>query len=314
MKKQIYILIILFFYINISSGQEQGISVQEKWPSLQGHKFPSVNSLSSSFITTNLNANLGFGSTSFIHVTGIMIDDYEILSFEGKIMFFDMNVQYQQRITHWLALYISFKSAGRIGTDMSTIVADGVNTMSGGDIGWLINFMNKKKLNLSATIGLNNLRGNFINVSKFIEEVINNEPHPTVIKKVPALTAVVGIRGAYAFNSTFGLQFQTDYSYGESLERTSSRSFFTGGILGDIDFLPKYKFPLGLALGYTISSSAEFVLNEGGITNLFTGKMGYTGSSEFELGVQYTYYKTSISSVESDSFVSKILLNLKLYF
>ena len=123
-----------------------------------------------------------------------------------------------------------------------------------------------------------------------------------------------GIRGAYAFNPTFGFQFQGNFDYGETFERSKTKSYFSAGLMGDVDFLPKHNTAVGLALGYAISSAPEIVMSEGGLSHLITGKIGYTGSDDFELGVQYTYLNVNIKSVDDKPFISKILLILKFYF
>ena len=314
MKKLLYLTLVFLIGFQVLNAQTVEAPIRQKVPILNGHMFLSTSYLRSSFITTHLHADLGFGSTSPVSIPGIIIDDIEILDFEGKLIFVDMNVQYQQRFTPWLALYMSVKMAGRVGTDMSTIVADGVNTITGGDIGWLIRIKETEKFNLSASVSINNLTGSFINVSEYIRDLINDVPNPAVIKKVPSLIASVGLRGAYAFNPTFGLQMQLDYGYGESFERGTSKSFFSGGVLGDVNFRTKYNVPIGLALGYTRSSAPIILMNNGGASNLIIGKVGYTGSNDFELGLQYTYYNVPLQSVESDPSISKILLTLKFYF
>ena len=304
------------FLISSSVGftQTEVLNTKKKIPILNGHFFPSSSHFSSSFVNTSLQADLGFGLTSSIKISGYVIDDYEFFSFEGQILFFNTNVTYQQRFTPWLAMYLSFKMSGRIGTDMSTIMADGVNTMNGGDIGWLIRIMKSKKLNLSATVNVQNLTGSFINVSEYFDDIIDNNPNPTLTKKVPAMIVGTSIRGAYAFNPTYGLQFQGNFNYGESFIREANQGYLSAGVLGDIDFLPKYNTAVGLAFGYGITSAPEIVMEEKGVSHLITGRVGYTGSDEFELGVQYTYYNVNLSSVDNKPFVSKILLLLKFYF
>jgi len=268
----------------------------------------------SSFINTSLQADLGFGITSVITVPGIDIGEYNILAFKGQLMFFDVDACYQQRFTPWLAMFMSLKVAGRLGTDMSTIVADGVNTLGGGDIGWLIRIAHTDRLNLSGAVSLTNITGNFINVSEYLEEVINNEPYPSVTKTVPAMFASLGLRGAYAFNPSYGLQANLAYGYGESLERGSSQGYFAIGVLGDLDFNPRRQVPIGLALGYTLSSAPTIVMSDGGPANLFLGKIAYTGSDDFDLGLQFTYYNITLRRVDDRPYVSKIMLNLKFYF
>lgn len=46
-----------------------------------------------------------------------------------------MNVEYRQRFNQWLSLYFTLSMAGRLGTDISTILANGISTVKGGNIG-----------------------------------------------------------------------------------------------------------------------------------------------------------------------------------
>jgi hypothetical protein len=281
---------------------------------LNGHRFPSTSYMRSAFVSTSVQADLGFGVTSEITMPEISVGDYEILGFTGKLIYMDMAVQYQQRFTPWLAMFFSAKMAGRVGSDMSTMLADGVNTLMGGDLGWLVRNKETKKFMLSGSFKITNVRGNFINVPEYFEEIINNEPYPSVIKQVPGLTAGLGLRSAYAFNPTYGLQFNLGFQYGETLDRGKSQGYFAGSIVGDIDFNPKQEVPIGLALGYALTSAPAIVMNDGGAANLVLFKIDYTGSDDFELGLQFNMYSTYLKSIDDNAFVKKIMLGLKFYF
>ncbi len=314
MKKLIYILILALICINAGNAQTTTSVTESKIPGLNGHTFPSLGHFQSSFVSTSLQANLGFGTTSLLKIRGIQIGDHEILSFEGKILFFSMEVQYQQRFNPWLAMFFSFSMTGRVGTDMSMILADGVNTISGGNIGWLIRIKQSKKFNLSGIVKITNLTGNFINVTEYFEDVINDVPDPSITKKIPSMSAGIGIHGAYAFNPMFGMQFHADYAIGESFERKGSIGYYSAGLMGDVDFMPEQDVPVGFALGYILTSAPDIVMSEGGVTHLMTGKLGYTGSKEFELGLQYTYYHLKLKSVDQKPSISTFSLVLKFYF
>ena len=106
-KLTIFILVFLVFTSAGFTQTEESIT-NKKVPTLNGHTFPSSSHFGSSFVNTNLQADLGFGLTSTIKIPGIIIEDYEIFSFEGQILFFNTNVTYQQRFTPWLAMYLSF--------------------------------------------------------------------------------------------------------------------------------------------------------------------------------------------------------------
>jgi hypothetical protein len=281
---------------------------------LNNHVFPSLNGFGSSFINTSLQANIGFGSTAKLKIPGLIIDDNEILSFEGKVLFMNVNVKYQQRFTPWLSMYFSFALAGRLGTDISTILVDGVNTMNGGSIGWLIRIKQTQKLNLSGTINVKNLTGNFINLTQYIEDIIEDNPNPGIFQKTPAMNMGIGVFGAYAFNSKYGMQFSAGLAYGESFERKKNKSYFSAGILGDVDFMPKNNVPVGFALGYTLSSAPEIIMNNSGTTNIILGKIAYTGANDYELGLQFNYYNLKLESIGEKPFITKIALVLKFYF
>lgn len=314
MKKLAPLIILLATYFNTLSAQSGEPLIEQKIPTLNGHRFLSSSYLKSSFIATSFLTDVAFGTTSKLTIPGISIEDYEILNFTGRLLFLDLNTQYQQRFTDWFSLFLTLKMGARVGGNVSTIMVDGVNSLSGMDIGCLVRIKHSKKLNLTTSLKVNNVRGNFINVSGYFEDIINNNPNPSVIKNVPAMTAVMGLRGAYAFDPSFGLQFMVDYSYGESLERGEAQSSFSGGIMGDINFNPKHEVPVGLAIGYTLSSVSEVVLNEGGFSNLFIGKIAYTGSNDYELGLQFAYYDVKLKSVGEKPFVKKVAMVIKFYF
>jgi hypothetical protein len=312
MKKVYFILISALILSQSIAAQPDSIKI--KVPMLSGHTFSSFNQFRSSFVNTSLIANMGFGSTSTLKIPGFEIGESELFTFEGKLAFFDMNVRYQQRFRPWLAMFFSFKLAGRVGTDVSTILVNGVNTISGGDIGWLARIYESEKFYLSSSLTLSNLRGNFINVRQYFEDLINDSIDPQVIYNIPATAIGVGLYGAYAINQTIGLQFQTEFYYGESFVRGLNKGYINGGIMVDFDFNPKYNVPINFGLGYNLSSEPEIVLEGGKISNLFTTKIGYSGASDFELGIQFSYYDVVIENVEGNPYVGKIILLLKFYF
>jgi hypothetical protein len=314
MKKAIKLLSAIMIFSLILNGQEHNQTADSKREVLNGHTFQSLSHFKTSFISTHLKANIGFGSTPVLKIKGIFIDEIEILAFEGKVAFVDVGVQYQQRFTPWLAMYLNGTMAGRIGTDLSTIVADGVNTLTGFRIGWLIRIKQSKKLNLSANIHVSNVTGNFMNVSQYIDDLINENPNASLTKKVPTMVFDIGLHGAYAFNPTWGIQFFGDFAYGESFERGRSQGYYSIGISGEVDFKPKYNIPVGLVLGYVTTTDPESISADSGRSNIFLGKIGYSASKEFELGLQFSYFDVNLRSVEQETYVSKAMLMLKFFF
>ena len=109
MKKLLISITILVVSLNLGVAQTSSLSTDKKVTVLYDHTFPSMGHFRSSFINTSLSANLGFGLISLIRIPGIEIGEYNIGAFEGQILFFNMDVQYQQRFTPWLALFLQVR-------------------------------------------------------------------------------------------------------------------------------------------------------------------------------------------------------------
>ncbi len=312
--KQFIILFLSIFIISAAYSQELQSNIKARKPELSGHYFATPTIIRSSFVRTNLNARLGFGLSSTMDMPDIQIGDKVLDGFSGQILFMNLNVSYEQKFTEWLSLYTIISVSGRLGSDISTILADGVNTVSGGAIGWKVRFYQSKRLQISGVAFAKNLNGSFINIKEYINEIIDGDPFPSVTKNIPAMIAGGGVQGAYAINPTFGLQFQADVSYGESFNRAKTTTYLTGGACIDADMNPKLNVPLGLTLGYALSSSPEVVMTSDATAGIFSARLGYTGSSEYELGVMYSAYSVNIKSVDQKPGISRIQLLLKFYF
>ncbi|WP_152287101.1 hypothetical protein [Flavicella marina] len=313
MKKQLLLLLFFCTVFQATDAQEKSETIRNRIPMLNGHRFATTTQLKSPFIATSLSTDVGFGSTSLITIPGVEIGDRELFRFQGKIFYVDFNAQYQQKFNSWLSLFLSVKLAGRLGSDMSTIVADGINSVSGGDIGWLIKLKETEKFILSGSIKATALTGNFINVAEYLQDVIEGEPYPTLSKKVPSTSVGIGLRAAYAFNPSYGLQANFHISQGESLQRGTIDNYVTMGILGDVNLNIKYEVPISLALGYSLTSTPEVSMDNRGYSSLYTGKIDYTGSNDYELGLQFTFYDVQLKSVEANTSISKVMLGLKFY-
>jgi hypothetical protein len=316
MKKIITLISVLFINLVIVQAQEKESELikYSRKPVLNKHRFLTPGQFKSSFVTTSLQSRLGFGITNPVSIPGIMIDEYEIFEFQGQLLYFNMQAEYQQRFTPWLALYATFSFNGRVGGDMSTILADGINTLSGGEIGWLIRLLQSEKLNLSSNINVQNLSGNFINVVGYFEEIIDDNPYPSVIKTVPAMSLEAGLLGAWGINQIFGFQFHSELGYGESFERGKTMTYYSAGFSFDADLMIRYNTPIGFLAGYGLSNSPEALMNNEGTSHLLSFKAAYTGSNDFELGAQYSLRTLRISSIDNNTAFHTYLLVLKFYF
>jgi hypothetical protein len=229
-------------------------------------------------------------------------------------LFTDAVVGYEQRFTPWLSLYFNTKMLGRFGTNAFTLLYDGINTIYGGDIGWHIRLMQTERFILSSSIFVENLEGSFINVKQFVDDVVNDVPYAAIIKDTPALRSGLSLESAYAFNATWGLQGEVTVNYGESFVRDKSKVTVFGGLFGDVDLYPKHHFPMGFGLGYMLGSRPELSMGSNGVLSMFVAKFSYTGSSDFDLGLEYITYKVKLNDRLDNTLISRMTLILRFYF
>ena len=286
-----------------------------KKPMLNDHPFHLSEGARSPFIKTYLAGTIGLGSTGNMIVPGLSVGDNIILEFSGELMFVNGGLDYRQKVNDWLAFFLSYELMGRVGTDVSMVLVDGLNSLSGGDIGWLFRLYHDDKFQLSGSLSLQNMSGSFFDIIGYINDVLDSVPNPQATKNIPVMNGGVGFKGAWAPNETFGLLFATDFLYGESFSR-GVKDFFMGlSLTGDVDFNPRYEVPVGLNFGYTYSSKPEHTMLEFHSTNILHLRIAYTGSCDYNVGLQFTFYKYELANIEKRRpWVRNTSLGFRLYF
>lgn len=314
-----YIFTIIVFTLLVGYGnvfaQNDTTKIVLKKNMLNGHVFNSINTSKSAFINTYLNTEMSVGNTGTLNLPGIKIGDHEIFAFTGDVSFFSVDITYQQQINDWLALTLAMNLGGRLGTSISTILVDGLNTFGGGSVGWDFRLVKNKEFQMSGSLFVKNIYGSFIDVIGYVNDIIDDVPNPAVVKNIPVLNVGFGGQGAWAINQTYGLQFGADVSFGESFERGEHSIFSSANIAGDMDLMPKKRIPLGFAVGYMLSSNPEDTYLEFIYSNILSGKIAYTGSSDFDLGLQISASNVKVkSALQNTPIIIKSQLDFKFYF
>ncbi len=313
MKKGL-IFLLLFLFAVPGFSQDPGKYDGYKKIVLNGHVFPTIMGMRSPFVATSFKADMSAGETSVITIPSFHFDSITTNPVEGSIVFADFIISYEQRFRPWISMYLGYGLAGRYGTDVFSLLYDGINTIDGGEIGWHLRVLNHKKLMLSTRIYVKRLDGSFVSVSGFIEDLVNNVPDPAVIKYVPALGLGNSWEAAFAFNPTWGIQGSLDMMYGESFVRGKTNIIYSLNAAGDMDLYPKYNVPLGFAAGYNLAGNPEVMMDSDGHSSLFFFNLNYTGSPDFELGLQTTFYRFKLSRDDNSSSVVKATFNFRFYF
>jgi hypothetical protein len=283
-------------------------------PRLNNHYFIPSSIIPSPFIKSHFGMNLGIAASEDFENIILEIDDEKIVGLKGSLIFGDLNFDYQQKIKDWIAFYLNVGITARIGTELQSMLATGVNTVTLFRLGWLVHIAEGERDKLSASLHINNYNANFINIGDFLRDVIDGVANPSISKKAPILNGALGVRYAHAFNEMFGFQGFGDLGYGESYERGNSSFVYNIGGLFDMNLATKTKTPLGFAFFYALSANPELVqVNDKFATH--TGlNISYSGAPHFNLGLQVSRLKVPIPGVEDKVNSSTIIISSKYYF
>ncbi len=273
-----------------------------KIPELNEHVFIPNANINSPFMNTYLDISVGIGTTGQFKYPVFEVDDQPIYAVRGELLYATVGLAYQQKIQDWAALYIRYNLAARLGTNVGSILAEGFSTVNAFNIGWKIRIIEHDKYRLSGSVGIANYKGSFISISRFVEDIINNNPNPSLVNNVPALNGMINFQFAYGFNELFGLKAELQNSIGESLERGETAYFFSLGTSFDVNFQQKYNVPLGVSLTYSMSTQPDQVFRESGLANNFIFRISYTGTTDFLIGLVSSYSFVPVSDVDKGDF------------
>lgn len=303
-------LILLGLVAGMVQAQESG----NKIPELNDHVFVYMASVKYPFTNTIFTTNLGIGNANNLSYEIEDINGQPIFGINGNLTFAHLSFDYQQRVRDWVALYLYGGLTARLGTDVFSLLSQGVNAVTSFKIGWLIRMAESEKYALSGTIGLNNSSGIFINIRRFVEDIINQVPSPSITTDVPILLGDFGIQFAYGFNEVIGLSLDGNLSIGESFDRKDPDfRYALKGIL-DFNFKGKYNIPLGVALGYSMISQPELVYTEQGTAQISNVKIAYTGTHDFIIGIASSMTDIPLEDVDQKSRFITTALSIRYYF
>jgi hypothetical protein len=283
-------------------------------PKLDDHYFIPVSVFPSPFIKSHFGMNLGIAASEDFENIILEIDGNKIIGLKGTLIFADLNFDYQQKIKDWIAFYLQVGITARIGTELQSMLATGVNTVTAFRMGWLVHVAEGERDKLSASIQINNYKANFINIGDFIKDVIDGAANPSISKNAPILNGSVGLRYAHAFNEMFGFQGFGDLGYGESYQRGKSSFVYNIGGLFDMNLANKTKAPLGFAFYYNLSAHPDLVQVEDNFATNGGLKISYSGAPHFNLGLELGRISVPIPNVEEKVKSTLIFISTKYFF
>jgi hypothetical protein len=288
-------------------------SAYKKIPQLNGHTFIPLVDANNPFINTHLKIGVGVAISEPVEYATLTIDGKDLYSLVGNILMSDVGLGYQQKIKSWLAIYFNFRFASRFGTQLSSLYAEGVNMVSGYDVGWLIKIHESKRHALSGHVQLSDYRANILHLDRLILNVIEDTIIATS-ENVPALLGVAGLRYVFAPNDLFGFGISGDFGFGESFDRGVTQVFGKINFFADIDLYNRTGVPLGLSAKYSNSSLPATNVSDDNQVSVIGMKLAYTGGNDYMFGIESSWLQ--LPSEANANYTNALFISIQfhLYF
>lgn len=287
-------------------------------PVLNGHLFQPMVGVPNPFIITSSQVSVGAGQTLGLELPIISIGDRIVVAPKGDLAIISMVAGHEQRIKEWLSIYGAVRVVGRLGTNVTSLLSQGVNAMTAFSLGWKVKAIETSDFIGTMSLDLNNGNISTVDVERFLRGVIDSNAivseNPLVDTK-PSMTAGVTARAAWAINQAFGLQGFLGGIYGESGVRGGEPGvFLDAGLSFNTDLRPLLDVPIALTLAqvYRETPSIEDAEASQAVTTTSL-RVSYSGTQHFAIGLQLSGQFATIEETRTAFFIGAGL-DMRFYY
>jgi hypothetical protein len=251
-------------------------------PTLGGHQFVSTDLIPDAFVRTYVRNSIGYSQTAEFDYPPVVIRGDTLLALDGSLAYANLGMEYQHAIRDWLAVRVGLGLRTRLGTQVSSILSEGVSVNSGFEFGWLARVRQTQRTMMSASLAVTSQNLTVVDVRQFTEDVIDGVADPSLIDDVPAVRSAAGLRFAWAASRPVGVTLLLEGSYGETPRRDEAESWEYGmGASVDFDAGAAWDVPIGLALAYRQTSLPVVTTTDNGNVSETVLRLAYTGKPDF---------------------------------
>ncbi|MCL7936729.1 MAG: hypothetical protein M8860_12005 [marine benthic group bacterium] len=284
------------------------------YPELDGHRFSPTRTVGDPWIRTHVVSYLGLGQATDLLQPPIVIDGDTIPGLEGELLYATIDFEYQQRIVDWFAFRVGYAVDARLGTELGTLLARGVNTITGFEIGWLARVLESERDMLSLDFEVSNKSVTQVDIAGFVEDVIEGV-EADIVRKSNTLRFSGGGRYAHAFSPLFGIIAVANLGVGESVRRDEDDEVFTQlGAQLDFDLASWRNIPLNVALGYLYDSYPEASQDVDGSISTGYLRVGYVARNDFTIGLQFSGSSVPLQGDDNRAKFGIVEFDLRYYF
>jgi hypothetical protein len=285
---------------------------------LAGHAFIPSTFIRDPFVRTFFRTGLGFGSTLDYVPPATVVNGKTISGPTGDLLFALLEVEYQYAFRTWLAVRGRVNMAGRVADETPALVSQGVTLITGFELGWLMEISRSDRLAVSGSIGIKNTTTTDVYLQRFIEGIIEAGeilPANRLVLTTPTLRGTSSIQGTYVLSRLTGVTVSGTFDYGESMNRgASDQWYYDLSAAFDFNLYSHNGTPIGFVVGAKIGSAPDLEQSDDRTAQNFFGRVAYTGSSEFALGLDLGYELLPIRGMpEKQGFLAAVV-DMRLYF
>jgi hypothetical protein len=288
-------------------------SIPSGIPQLVGHRFVPSGLVPSPFVRTYLRNAIGVGATGNLETPPITVGGTEITSLKGTMLLAALEFEYQLALKRWLALRAQFGLAAQTGTEVNTLLAEGVGTSLDFQVGWLVGLAGGEKTQLSLALDISNRSVTGMSVLNLVENIVEGTDL-SFTRKTPVLNGLMGLRGAWAVSNLVGFNAAAEYGSGETSDRSRGADWFYrlgGAVTFDLD---QYGLPLGAGLFGTTSNFGGDTVARRDNSSEAGFKLTYIGRDAFLLSFFVNWARVPTDGLVEDLTVTWTGFSLQYYF
>lgn len=287
-------------------------------PRLGEHLFSPIAGAPLPFIRTVTTMNVGVGVSQGLDLPLFEIGGEPVYASVGELAVVGFFARHEQAIKPWMSFYVEMRLTGRLGTNITSLLGQGINTVTGFDLGWNVRILENQKWSVITGLGLEDGSYTTIDIQRWAQGVIDSgyvTADNQLFDTKPALKASWTSSAAYTFNEALGIYGVVTAGVAEPKVRNGEYSLLLDGLLAlSVDWDPVIDVPIGTTLGVEYRENPEISgADEGSYKNVYL-RLGYTGEDAFGLGVQMMYQYAPIGGAVSDVSYISGALDMRFYF
>ena len=285
---------------------------------LAGHRFVSTTFIQDPFVRTYLRTSLGFGVTPELTTPPVTINGHPVTGVKGSLLFALMSFEYQYAIRDWIAVRGAYRVVGRLADEARPLLVQGVTLATGFELGWLFRLANAERTSLSGSLEVRNSSLTDVYLRRYIEGIIQDtaiSPSNQLVEDTPYLQGGAGLSVAHAVSDAVGLTASATLYYGESVDRTEGDSWdYLIAAAVDFNLFDQGGPPIGFAVGGRTGSTPDISGAGSQTSQSIFGRIGYTGSPAFALGLDLAYDFVPIRNMEGKQNFLSGAVDIRLFF